>query len=91
MRDVFNDMHLYVYDHERKRTLSVYWCKENMFLPERFESKKTSPHHNGKVCAAGDHCPHTRKPPGLLNMVQVCVTTGVRSISFSPGPGGGQV
>lgn len=71
-----------MYHHEWKWTLILYLREENMFLPERFESKKTSPHHNGKLCAARNHFPHTDKSPGLLNIVQVCVTAGVKSINF---------
>lgn len=46
-----------------------------LLLPERFESEKTSPHHNEKLAAGRDHCPHWLKAPGLLNMVRARVTT----------------
>lgn len=52
------------------------------FLPEWFESEKTSPHHNEKVGAGCDHCAHTLKAPGLLNIVPACVPSGVKTITF---------
>lgn len=52
------------------------------FLPEWFESEKTSPHHNEKVGAGCDHFPHTYKEPGLLSIVRLCATTGVTTITL---------
>lgn len=62
-------------DDEREREGSV-------FLPERFESEKTSPHHNGKLAAGRSHFPLGEKT-SLLNIVQVLVTTCVATITFS--------
>lgn len=52
------------------------------FLPEWFESEKTSPHHNEKVAAACSHCSHTSKAPRLLNIVPACVLSRVTTITF---------
>lgn len=84
---------------ERKCTLalpflkSAGWCfkpwksQTNVFLPERFESEKTSPQHNGKLAAGCDHFPHSQKASALFNIVRVCVPSGVKGITFSRGPG----
>lgn len=52
------------------------------FLPEWFESEKTSPHHNEKVAAACSHCSHTLKAPELLNIVPAYVLSRVTTITF---------
>ena len=65
----------------------MFQIRGSLFLPERFESEKASPHHNGKLAAGCDHCPHTYRAPALLNMVRVRVTAGgVTTITFSHSP-----
>lgn len=66
----------------------ILWCRTEKkwkgfpFLPEWFESEKTSPHHNEKVAAACSHCSHTSKAPRLLNIVPACVLSRVTTITF---------